>query len=111
MKKIIILLVVIVVLSSCNNFGGYIVEYELTGDATDVTVEYTPEEGIYATEVVTLPWSKEIYVRAGTRIRLHAMNAGTGTMYAVIYYKPDTRTMIYRSTHDSEDIRIQGIIR
>lgn len=111
MKKIIAILIVMGSLMSCNNFGSHLAEYSITGDATDVTVNYRDETGYNITEKVTLPWSRKVLVQDGNSVRLQANNEGVGTMYANVYWIQDTRTLTYRSTHNTTSLRIQGRIK
>ncbi len=110
MKKIISLFV-LVLLSSCYQHSYYIAEYEIAGDATDVTVEYFDYNEAGITESVTLPWSSRILVQDGNSVRLHATNTGTGTMYASVHFAQENMILTYRTTHSDTELLIKGRIK
>jgi hypothetical protein len=102
-----ILLIIVLLLSSCSE--SYLVKYTMQGTATTADITYY-DNGNNVEESVTLPWSKEIFVRDGDLVGISAHNTSAGEMDCIIFFYGHGNIQTFERQKDEIYILIKGVI-
>lgn len=102
-----IIFITVLLLSSCSE--SYLVKYTLQGTATTADITYY-DNGVNVSESISIPWSKEIFVRDGDMIGISAHNTSYGEMDCMILFYGNGNIQLYDRQVDDLYILIKGVI-
>lgn len=105
MKLTIIFLLII--LSSCSE--TYLIRYSVTGTATTATLTYY-DNGYNIEENITIPWTKDIFIRSGELTGISVLNTSDGKIDGRVFFKGNNGWQLYKRQIDENFIMIKGVI-
>lgn len=104
-----IIVIFIFCITSCQLSQGYLIKYQVAGEATQAKIIYI-DNGVNYEEVVALPWNKEIFIRDGILIGLFVSEIIGGEANASVLFIHNSGFNLYESKSSDREIIIKGVI-
>ena len=105
-----IFVVIIIFLSSCSISEGYLITYQVDGEATTAKVLYI-DNGFNYEEEIVIPWEKNIFIPNGVQIGLYVYEIIGGEAEARVFFIHNGDLQLYgKKDSVNGQIIIKGVI-